>query len=95
MFPGGYVSLTWIAIAIIYYALSVVLKNVKYRWMALATYFLTVLYVFIYGITSTETLLKIISFLVLGATLIIISLVYTRKKGEGKAETSSTNNSED
>ncbi len=95
MFPGGYVSLSWIAIAIIYYALSVILKNVKYRWMALATYFLTVLYVFIYGITSTETLLKIISFLVLGATLIIISLVYTRKKGKGKAETNSTNNSED
>ncbi len=95
MFPGGYVSLSWIAIAIIYYALSVILKNVKYRWMALATYFLTVLYVFIYGITSTETLLKIVSFLVLGVTLIIVSLVYTRKKGKGKAETNSTNNSED
>ncbi len=95
MFPGGYVSLTWIAIAIIYYALSVILKNVKYRWMALATYFLTVVYVFIYGITSAETLLKIVSFLVLGVTLIIVSLVYTRKKGKGKAETSSTINSED
>ena len=95
MFPGGYVSLSWIAIAIIYYALSVILKNVKYRWMALATYFLTVVYVFIFGITSDETFLKIISFLVLGATLIIISLVYTRKKDKGKAETSSTNNSED
>ncbi len=95
MFPAGFVSLSWIAIAIIYYALSIILKNVKYRWMALATYFLTVLYVFIYGITSSETLLKIISFLVLGATLVIISLVYTRKKGKGKEETSSTNNLED
>jgi hypothetical protein len=95
MFPSGYVSLTWIAIAIIYYILSVILKNVKYRWMALATYFLTVIYVFILGITSTDTLLKIISFLVLGATLIIVSLVYTRKKGREKAETSDTKNSED
>jgi hypothetical protein len=88
MFPGGYVSLSWIAIAIIYYILSLLLKNVKYRWMALATYFLTVVYVFIFGITSAETLLKIVSFLVLGVTLIIVSLVYTRKKGRGKAETS-------
>jgi hypothetical protein len=95
MFPSGYVSLTWIAISIIYYVLSIILKNVKYRWMALATYFLTVVYVFIFGITSAETLLKIISFLVLGVTLIIVSLVYTRKKGKGKAETSSTNQSED
>jgi uncharacterized membrane protein len=95
MFPGGYVSLTWIAIAIIYYVLSIILKNVKYRWMALATYFLTAVYVFIFGITSDETFLKIISFLVLGVTLIIVSLVYTRKKSKGKAETNSTNQSKD
>lgn len=95
MFPSGYVSLTWIAIAIIYYILSVILKNFKYRWMALATYFLTVIYVFILGITSTDTLWKIISFLVLGATLIIVSLIYTRKKGREKAETKSTKNLEE
>jgi hypothetical protein len=59
MFPAGYVSLSWIAIAIIYYFLSIILKNVKYR--------------------------------VLGISLIIVSLVYTRKKGRKKAETSDTN----
>jgi uncharacterized membrane protein len=95
MFPAGYVSLSWIAIAIIYYFLSIILKNVKYRWMALATYFLTVVYVFIFGVTSAETLLKIMSFVVLGVSLIIVSLVYTRKKGGEKVETSSTNQSED
>ena len=94
MFPAGYVSLSWIAIAIIYYVLSIILKNVKYRWMALATYFLTVVYVFIFGITSAETLLKIMSFVVLGVSLIIVSLVYTRKKGGEKADTNSTNQSE-
>ena len=86
MFPSGYVSLTWIGIAIVYYILSILLKNKKYRWMALATYFLTVVYVFILGITSTETVFKIISFLVLGSALIIISLVYTKNKGKTKTE---------
>ncbi|MGB5847298.1 MAG: hypothetical protein WBH40_02355 [Ignavibacteriaceae bacterium] len=95
MFPAGYVSLSWIAIAIIYFILSIILKNVKYRWMALATYFLTVVYVFIFGITSAETLLKIMSFVVLGVSLIVVSLVYTRKKGREKEETSNTNQSED
>jgi hypothetical protein len=90
MFPAGYVSLSWIAIAIVYYLLSIILKNVKYRWMALATYFLTVVYVFIFGITSAETLLKIMSFVVLGVSLIIVSLIYTRKKGREKAETIDT-----
>ena len=82
MFPSGYVSLTWIAVAIIYYMLSIILKSKKYRWMALATYFLTVVYVFILGITSAGIAYKIISFLVLGATLIIVSIVYSRKKGK-------------
>jgi uncharacterized membrane protein len=95
MFPAGYVSLSWIAIAIIYYLLSLLLKNIKYRWMALATYFLTVAYVFIFGITSAETLLKIMSFVVLGVSLIIVSLVYTRKKVSEKTETSNTNQSDD
>jgi uncharacterized membrane protein len=85
LFPSGYVSLSWIAISIIYYILSKLLNSKKYRWMALATIFLTVIYVFILGITSTETLFKIISFLVLGSALIIISLVYSRNRTKRKA----------
>jgi uncharacterized membrane protein len=84
LFPSGYVSLSWIAIAIIYYFLSIMLNNKKYRWMALATYFLTVIYVFVLGITSTETLFKIVSFLVLGSALIIISLVYSKDRAKKK-----------
>ena len=84
LFPSGYVSLSWIAIAIIYYMLSKLLKSKKYRWMALATIFLTVIYVFILGITSTETLYKIVSFLVLGSALIIISLIYSRNRVKKK-----------
>jgi len=86
IFPSGYVSLTWIAIGIIYYFLSIWLNNKKYRWMALATYFLTVIYVFVLGMTSTETLFKIVSFLVLGSALIIISLVYSKNRGKKKDE---------
>jgi uncharacterized membrane protein len=86
IFPSAYVSFAWIAIAIIYYILSIWLNNKKYRWMALATYFLTVIYVFVLGITSTETLFKIVSFLVLGSALIIISLVYAKNRGKKQIE---------
>ena len=84
LFPSGYVSLTWIAVAIVYYILSIILNNKKYRWMALATFFLTVIFVFVLGVTSTETLFKIISFLVLGSALIIISLVYSKDRAKKK-----------
>ena len=82
MFPAGFVSLTWIALAIIYYMLSIMLNNKKYRWMALATYILTVIYVFILGFAGTDTTMTIISFVVLGATLIFVSISYARKKSK-------------
>ncbi len=50
--------------------------------MSLATFLLTVVYVFVLGITSDETIFKILSFLVLGAALVIISVIYTRNRNK-------------
>ena len=82
MMPSGYVAFSWIVVAILYYVFSIILKNTKYRYMSLATFMLTVLYVFVLGITSEETIFKILSFLVLGAALVIISIVYTRNRNK-------------
>jgi len=82
MVPSGFVAFSWIAVAILYYILSRLLKIVKYRYMSLATFLLTVVYVFVLGITSEETIYKILSFLVLGAALIILSIIYTRNRNK-------------
>jgi len=82
MFPSGFVAFSWIALAILYYVFSLLLKNVKYRYMSLATYLLTVVYVFVLGITSDDTTFKILSFLVLGSALIILSIIYTRNRNK-------------
>jgi len=78
--PEGWASVSWIGVAIIYYVLSLLLHNKKYRWMALLTLGLTVVYVFIIGISSSSSTYKIVSFLILGAVLILISLIYSRNK---------------
>jgi hypothetical protein len=80
MMPSTFVAFSWITVAILYYIFSLILKNVKYRYMSLATFLMTVIYVFVLGITSDETVFKILSFLVLGAALVIISVVYTRNR---------------
>ena len=76
--PESLISVSWIVIAIIYYVLSLILKNRKYRWMALLTLLLTVGYVFIIGITNSDATYKIVSFIVLGTVLIVVSLTYTK-----------------
>lgn len=78
--PSGFVSLSWIAVSILYYLFSLLLKIEKYRWMSLATLLLTVVYVFIIGITSSDWLYKIVSFIVLGIVLLTLSVIYSKKK---------------
>jgi hypothetical protein len=88
--PGGYVILAWVAISLLYYIASLLLKNNKYRWMAVLTILLTVVYIFIIGIINLEGVLRITSFLVLGIILISLSLIYTRIK----SKSTSADNSE-
>lgn len=80
--PSGFVSLSWIAVSILYYVFSLLLKIEKYRWMSLATLLLTVVYVFIIGITSSDWLYKIVSFIVLGIVLLSLSIIYSKKKSK-------------
>ncbi len=80
--PRGLVSISWVALAFLYYYLSLILKNKKYRWMAILTLLLTVVYVFILGITSEDFTYKIVSFLVLGVVLVTVSLIYARIKAK-------------
>ena len=75
---GAWVSLAWVGAAMLYYLLSAILHNPKYRWMAHATLVLTALYLVIVGISRLEPLFRNLSFLVLGAAFLIVSLVFTR-----------------
>lgn len=86
--PSDYIALSWVGVTMFYYLMSVILNNKKYRWMALSTLLLTVLYVFIIGIIKLEPTLRIASFLVLGVALLAISIFYTRIRAKsGRGET--------
>ena len=78
--PKGYISLSWLSVAIIYYIFSIILKNKKYRWLALSTILLTVSYILIIGIAQLDPIYRIISFIIIGTVLLITSIIYTRIK---------------
>jgi uncharacterized membrane protein len=80
--PKGYIALSWMAVAIIYYLMSVVLRNKKYRWMALSTILLTVIYILIIGIAQLDPVYRIISFIIIGVVLLTTSIIYTRIKAK-------------
>jgi hypothetical protein len=83
--PGAWVGLAWVGAALLYYAIAAVLRNPKYRYMAHATLLLTALYLAVAGISRLEPLFRNLSFLVLGAVLVIVSLVFTRLRARRRA----------
>lgn len=84
--PPNYVSLSWTLVALAYYVMSVILKNKKYRWMALLTFLLTVLHILFIGTTGLDPTYRIISFIFLGIVLVLISVLYAKKKSKSVSQ---------
>jgi len=76
--PASYVALSWTATAVGYFLLSLLLKNVKYRWMSLFNLLATVLYLFLVDLARLEPGSRVSAFLVLGLMAVGISLFYAR-----------------
>ncbi|MFZ1728970.1 MAG: hypothetical protein WBQ23_04770 [Bacteroidota bacterium] len=92
MLPGVWVSLSWAGVALVYYGLSKLLANLKYRWMAIATLLMSVLHIMIIGTTTLEPTYRIISFIGLGIVLLAVSLWYFKTGSRGGNETASSPN---
>ncbi len=82
--PRVYVSLSWVAVAVAYYLMNLIVRNPKYRWMGHLTLLLTVVYVVVIGLTQLAPTYRIISFLVLGTVLLVVSLIFTRVRARRK-----------
>jgi hypothetical protein len=80
--PPQFVSASWLVLALFYYVAGRALKSRKYRWMALLTMSLTILYVFIIDLTTVDPIVRIVSFLVVGSALLAISMAYSRKRSK-------------
>ena len=84
--PTGFVALSWTIVAVLYYIMSVIIKNKKYRWMSLLTLLLTVGYILFIGTTNLEPIFRIVSFIVLGIVLLMVSIVYGKIKTKFKPD---------
>ncbi len=76
--PGAWVGLAWTLAAIVYYLIGAALGSVKYRWMGHATLLLTAGYLVVVGISRLEPVFRNLSFLILGAVLLTVSLLFSR-----------------
>jgi hypothetical protein len=74
--PKHLITLSWIMAALLYFVLSFILKNIKYRYMALGTMICAALYLFIVDLAQIELIYRVLALLVLSAISIGISMYY-------------------
>jgi hypothetical protein len=84
--PGQFVTLSWSLTALLYFLLSFVMKNIKYRYLALGTMICAAFYLFIVDLARIEIIYRVLALLFLSVISIGISMYYSNKirKSDGK-----------
>lgn len=77
--PAQFVTLSWALSAMVFFILSVVIKNVKYRWLAIFTMVVTVFYLFIVDLQNISLGYRIVALLFISIISLGISIFYTRR----------------
>ena len=79
-------SVLWTAYAALLLVFGVKRSSPLLRWQALALFGITVAKVFLYDLDALERVYRIVSFLVLGVVLLVVSFLYQRRLAAAKAE---------
>ncbi|WP_054717191.1 hypothetical protein [Marinifilum fragile] len=88
--PQEYTTLCWTATAGLFFLTSILLKNFKYRWLAICTLFITVVYLLFVDLAHLELGYRVIAFFFLASISLGVSLYYTKriKKHKDSSENS-------
>jgi len=77
--PSQYITLSWTIAAGVYFLISFILRNVKYRWMAIGTLIVTAFYLFFVDLAKMDLGYRVIAFLFLAAISLGASLYYAKR----------------
>jgi hypothetical protein len=88
--PRAWVAVSWVGVAVAYYLMNLIVRSPKYRWMGHVTLLFTALYVIVIGIFQLPRTWRIISFLVLGTVLLVVSLIFTQVRARKRRVAAAT-----
>lgn len=82
--PSNYVTLSWVVAAIVYFVSSLLLKNTKYRLMAIFTMLAAIFHLFIVDLAVIDMVYRILAFMFVAVISIAISVYYSKRKHSEK-----------
>jgi len=81
-----FVTLSWTLAAMVFFILSVLIKNMKYRWLSIITMMVTVFYLFIVDLSNISLGYRIVALMFISAISLGISIFYSRRQKSGNEE---------
>lgn len=83
---SGFLTISLTLAAIVYFIVSLLLKKIKYRWMALFTLLVAIGHLLFYDLKSIDLIYRILATMLVAAVSIGISFYYSRKRKSGQSE---------
>jgi hypothetical protein len=77
--PRQFITLSWATAALLYFFIGYLLRNKKYRLMALGTMICATVYLFVFDLSKIEIIYRVLALLFLAAISIGISLYYSNR----------------
>jgi hypothetical protein len=77
--PVHYITLSWTLAAGMFFVLSLVLRNVKYRWLAISTMIVTAIYFFLFDLRQVSIGYRIVALLFLAIISLSFSVFYAKR----------------
>ena len=84
--PPQFVTLSWTLSAMVFFILSVLIKNMKYRWLATVTMVVTVFYLFLVDLSNISLGYRIVALMFIAAISLGISIFYSKRQKSSKEE---------
>jgi uncharacterized membrane protein len=77
-FPEKYITASWIMAAILFFVMSVLIKNIKYRWVAIASMIASAIRLIFVDMSNINIGYRVLIFLSLAIISLTISILYNR-----------------
>jgi hypothetical protein len=80
--PAAYITASWIFAAVLLFLISLLIRNIKYRWLAIATVVASAIRLIFIDMSSIDIGYRVLVFLGLAIIAITVSVLYTRYLGK-------------
>lgn len=78
LMPESLITVSWIFAAILFFILGYLIKNIKYRWLAIATILASTINLLLVDMSNMNVGARVLIFLLLAIISITISILYTK-----------------